>query len=498
MHARFLCNSSADYSENRNETESSHQNSSSLSLVAVSSSPSSSSSSSALNSRYTEVVMNYLWVSLLISLTNCLNSVKAAHQTIRFAGDDENSVVRSGGSCIAPDSSLYYRPVIGILTHPGDGASGRLNNDKNASYIAASYVKFIESAGARVIPLIYNEPEEILYEKLNLVNGVLFTGGWAKTGLYREVVEGIFKFYYHVLPRGPELGNYLGSYGAPRSSIKRSRGYMFNSFVLRFFGLMDGFWCSCSIKRVLKRNDAGDHFPLLAICLGFELLSMVISKDTDILEKFSAHDHASTLQFIKPTNIEGTVFQRFPPELLQKLTTDCLAMQNHQYGVSPERFHENSALCSFFRVVTTCTDEDDQEYVSTVQARDYPVTAVQWHPEKNAFEWGYSTIPHSEDAIQVTQHVANYFIRFESRTQALPCLSTGVPVILSRVCWLMSGTRIRTYKGVSNPQYVLEARKSLNRPPARKVLDSLIYNYNPTYCGKAGRGFDEVYIFSRL
>lgn len=31
-----------------------------------------------------------------------------------------------------------------------------------------------------------------------------------------------------------------------------------------------------------------------------------------------------------------------------------------------------------------------------------------------------------------------------------------------------------------------EARKSLNRPPARKVLDNLIYNYSPTYCGKAG------------
>lgn len=31
-----------------------------------------------------------------------------------------------------------------------------------------------------------------------------------------------------------------------------------------------------------------------------------------------------------------------------------------------------------------------------------------------------------------------------------------------------------------------EARKSLNRPPARLVLDNLIYNYSPTYCGKAG------------
>lgn len=31
-----------------------------------------------------------------------------------------------------------------------------------------------------------------------------------------------------------------------------------------------------------------------------------------------------------------------------------------------------------------------------------------------------------------------------------------------------------------------EARKSLNRPVAREVLDSLIYNYKPTYGGKAG------------
>lgn len=31
--------------------------------------------------------------------------------------------------------------------------------------------------------------------------------------------------------------------------------------------------------------------------------------------------------------------------------------------------------------------------------------------QKNVFEWGSSMIPHTEDAVQVTQHVANYFIR---------------------------------------------------------------------------------------
>ncbi|KAK1349799.1 Folate gamma-glutamyl hydrolase [Heracleum sosnowskyi] len=89
----------------------------------------------------------------------------------------------SSHTCPSLNPSLNYRPVIGILSHPGDGASGRLNNATNASYIAASYVKFVESAGARVIPFIYNEPSHVLQQKLELVNGFLLTGGWCKTGL---------------------------------------------------------------------------------------------------------------------------------------------------------------------------------------------------------------------------------------------------------------------------------------------------------------------------
>lgn len=64
--------------------------------------------------------------------------------------------------CPATDPALNYRPVIGIVSHPGDGASGRLNNSSGVSYIAASYVKLAEMAGARVIPIIYTEPPEII------------------------------------------------------------------------------------------------------------------------------------------------------------------------------------------------------------------------------------------------------------------------------------------------------------------------------------------------
>ncbi|KAJ6966290.1 hypothetical protein NC652_003993 [Populus alba x Populus x berolinensis] len=182
--------------------------------------------STSTSSSISPDMLNYLWIPFLISLSKELTIARSATATTSLSillpsqlADDSPSAPR----CPAPDKNLNYRPVIGILSHPGDGASGRLNNATNASYIAASYVKFVESAGARVIPLIYNEPREILFEKLNLINGVLFTGGWAKTGLYFDTAKAIF-------------------------------------------------------KEVLARNDAGFHFPVYAICLGFEILTMIISE----------------------------------------------------------------------------------------------------------------------------------------------------------------------------------------------------------------------------
>lgn len=74
--------------------------------------------------------------------------------------------------------AINSRPLIGILSQPGDGmkwsvTGGRMKeplpSDYEESYIAASYVKFVESGGARVVPLIYNEPEEVLKKVCPLI-----------------------------------------------------------------------------------------------------------------------------------------------------------------------------------------------------------------------------------------------------------------------------------------------------------------------------------------
>ncbi|XP_020231366.1 gamma-glutamyl hydrolase [Cajanus cajan] len=308
-----------------------------------------------------------------------------------------DSLSSSAASCLATDPNLNYKPVIGILSHPGDGASGRLSNATGVSYIAASYVKFVESGGARVIPLLYNDSPQTLIKKLDLVNGVLFTGGWATSGVYLETLKNVF-------------------------------------------------------EKALEKNDAGDHFPTFAINLGGNLVIKIVSELTDILETFNASSLPSSLQLGVNANAEGSLFERFPPDLLTQLETNCLVLHNHRYAISPSKLQNNANLASFFEILTTSKDKDDKTFVSTARGKKYPVTVSLWHPEKNAFEWATSLkAPHTEDAVRVTQSTANFFVR--------------------------------------------EARKSSNTPDAQEVRDNLIYNFKPTYGGTAGKGYDEVYLF---
>jgi gamma-glutamyl hydrolase len=48
-----------------------------------------------------------------------------------------------------------------------------------SSYFPASYVKWLEAAGARVVPLNYSAPLPSLIASLQYINGALFTGGGA-------------------------------------------------------------------------------------------------------------------------------------------------------------------------------------------------------------------------------------------------------------------------------------------------------------------------------
>mmetsp|Transcript_8004 Transcript_8004/g.9080 ORF Transcript_8004/g.9080 Transcript_8004/m.9080 type:complete len:143 (-) Transcript_8004:583-1011(-) len=63
------------------------------------------------------------------------------------------------------------RPIIGVMTLPKE------NSAPYQSYMMASYVKFLEMSGARVVPVRFNETDEETIGKLEHLNGFLFPGG---------------------------------------------------------------------------------------------------------------------------------------------------------------------------------------------------------------------------------------------------------------------------------------------------------------------------------
>jgi gamma-glutamyl hydrolase len=63
--------------------------------------------------------------------------------------------------------------------------------------------------------------------------------------------------------------------------------------------------------------------------------------------------------------------------------------------------------------VVTSTNKDNQglEFVSSFEHRQYPIYGIQFHPEKNAYEWKETkNNPHTANAIVVAQYFANFFI----------------------------------------------------------------------------------------
>lgn len=66
-------------------------------------------------------------------------------------------------------------PVIGVLTQPRGPTS-----EANISYFAASYAKYAEMGGARIVPVLCDKSEKELTELFSKLNGLIVPGAKCK------------------------------------------------------------------------------------------------------------------------------------------------------------------------------------------------------------------------------------------------------------------------------------------------------------------------------
>ncbi|KAM6171771.1 gamma-glutamyl hydrolase [Erethizon dorsatum] len=271
------------------------------------------------------------------------------------------------------------KPIIGILMQA-------TNNPEikkfGKYYIAASYVKYLESAGARVVPIRLNLTDMEYEELFKSINGVLLPGGGSnlETSDYAQVS----KIFY---------------------------------------------------KLSKQSFDDGDYFPVWGTCLGFEELSYLISEEI-LLTLTDTRNITLPLSFTKGAS-KSRMFQNFPPDLLQSLAAEPLTANFHKWSLSVKNFTMNTKLKKFFNVLTTSTD-GKIEFISSMEGYKYPVYAVQWHPEKAPYEWANVVgISHAPNAVKTAFYLAEFFVsearknnhHFESQSKEKKSLIYQFPVI---------------------------------------------------------------------
>lgn len=79
---------------------------------------------------------------------------------------------------------------------------------------------------------------------------------------------------------------------------------------------------------------------------------------------------------------------------------------------------QKCAYSDFFRILSTSTDRNAVELVSTMEGIKYPFYSTQWHQEKNPFEWTLKeNIPQHDIAIKLTQYMSNFFVNEARQTK---------------------------------------------------------------------------------
>ena len=251
-------------------------------------------------------------------------------------------------------------PIVGIVTIPSDYPQYSADS---WSYFATSYVKYLESAGAQVIPIQYDLPQSNITFLLDNINGVLFTGGSAAL----TDLDGDFT------PFGAAL-NFIVAY-------------------------------------VVEKNNNGTFYPLWGTCMGFQAIAGLLAGTFSILTGDCVNCHGVNKNNFFNSDYESRLFGGLPDDLREKITNANLTTFVHRYMYHSAAFENQFPLNTFLIPTTFAYDDTGAEYISSYESPSLPIFGTQFHSEKSTFEWRAPyIINHSLDSIRLQQYLSNFFV----------------------------------------------------------------------------------------
>lgn len=272
---------------------------------------------------------------------------------------------------------FYTGPVIGVMTQPykiGDITEGEFTKFDSAmmdpaehthEYIPASYKRYLEMAGAKVMPIIHNTPEDELLKLLDQINGVLFTGG--SLDLVNPETE-----EYHPYTKTSEI----------------------------------------IFKYAQEHTDAGDYFPLIGVCQGFQLLNILQSEDRFVLKRSPSMIKNDTLKPLQDFE-NSRLFSSMDGDAEWTFAAEIVVVNLHNWGIYlADYLFNRPELYNFYRMITYEYDDARRIVVTSIEAFDYPIYAFQYHPERNLFEFSIpdDVCPKTPEARQLSENLIFHFV----------------------------------------------------------------------------------------
>ena len=220
------------------------------------------------------------------------------------------------------------KPIIGFyaLVEP---ITDYQNYTKEA--VDGNLVRWIESSGAEIVIIHIWYTEEEISTLLSKINGVFFQAGPRRPLKYDEPWE------------------------------KKAR-YIFE---------------------YAKDNS----IPIWGTCLGMQMLTVFMSKDGKLLEKYE--DLGLKIVELTDKAKDSSIYGLFKEKDFENIQNIKSNFYVHRHGIFPEKFFNNKNLVDNFDVIGFGYDNNNKKLVNVIESKKnqkHKIFGTQYHPEMNPYE----------------------------------------------------------------------------------------------------------------
>lgn len=229
------------------------------------------------------------------------------------------------------------------------------------SYIKDELATYLEARNAKLIPILFDAPWEVLEKTLSKLDGVAFTGGplWTNQTIDTPFVARARQIYEYSLIREPKL-------------------------------------------------------PLLGVCQGFQMISMFAAESKDILVKHVADFKFHPIRFTDLHAIphpQSRILSAMPENIRKTFQMKQTATNVHHFGISLTNF-TSTPYSDKFNLVALDYDDNDDLIVGMVEHKSHPILASQFHPEVDPSVFMFSSLKTQKDdeVTNALNWLGSYFI----------------------------------------------------------------------------------------